>query len=99
MNLPQKNKLLWIASFLSVLIIFQVKYGLQAVLPTNVSWLMTIMDDWGQHYLGWLFYQNEPWHFPLGQVDNMFYPLGTNVGFTDSIPLLCIFFKLFAPLL
>jgi hypothetical protein len=99
MNLLQKNKLLWIASFLSVLIIFQVKYGLQVLLPTNVSWLMTIMDDWGQHYLGWLFYQNEPWHFPLGQVDNMFYPLGTNVGFTDSIPLLCIFFKLFAPLL
>jgi hypothetical protein len=99
MNLRQKNNFLWIASFLSVVIIFQVNYGLRVLQPTNISWLMTIMDDWGQHYLGWLFYQNEPWHFPLGHIDNMYYPLGTNVGFTDSIPLLCIFFKLFAPLL
>jgi hypothetical protein len=99
MNLLRKNNLLWIASFLYVLIIFQIKYGLQVLLPTNISWLMTILDDWGQHYLGWLFYQNEPWHFPLGHIDKMYYPLGTNVGFTDSIPLLCLFFKLFAPLL
>ena len=97
---PQvKNKLLWIFSFLFVLLIYQLCYGLKTLVPTNVSWLMTIMDDWGQHYLGWFFYRQEPWHFPLGHIDNLYYPLGTNVGFTDSIPLLCIFFKLFAGIL
>jgi len=97
---PQlKNQILWISAVLFVLLIFQVTYGLKTVLPTNVSWLMTVMDDWGQHYLGWFFFRQEPWHFPLGHIDNLYYPLGTNVGFTDSIPLLCIFFKLFAPIL
>lgn len=60
---------------------------------------MTIKHDWGTHYLGWLFYQKEGWHFPIGDVHNYFYPVGTNVGFTDSIPLLAIFFKLFSFLL
>ena len=60
---------------------------------------MSARHDWGTHYLGWLFYKNEPWHFPLGHVTNYFYPIGTNVGFTDSIPLFAIFFKLFSPLL
>ncbi len=55
--------------------------------------------DWGTHYLGWAFYKNEPWHFPLGKVMGYNYPVGTNVGFTDSIPLLAIFFKLLAPVL
>ena len=60
---------------------------------------MTARHDWGTHYLGWAFYKNEPWHFPLGKVMSYNYPVGTNVGFTDSIPLLAIFFKLLAPLL
>ncbi len=57
---------------------------------------MTIKHDWGTHYLGWAFYQKEGWHFPIGDIHNYFYPVGTNVGFTDSIPLLSIFFKLFS---
>jgi hypothetical protein len=60
---------------------------------------MTVRHDWGTHYLGWAFYKNEPWHFPFGKVTGYNYPVGTNVGFTDSIPLLAIFFKLFSPLL
>ncbi len=87
---------IWAASFLAVLIVYHTCYGLQTLLPSNVSWLMTIKHDWGGHYLGWLFYKNEGWHFPIGSVHNYFYPVGTNVGFTDSIPLLAIFFKLFS---
>ena len=99
MSPKTKNALLWIASTIAVVLIFHICYGLKVLIPTNISWLMTVMDDWGQHYLGWFFYRQEPWHFPLGHIDNLYYPLGTNVGFTDSIPLLCIFFKLFAPIL
>ena len=94
-----RKQLLYLISFIAVILFFQLNYGLRIVNPTNVSWLMTIKTDWNTHYLGWMFYRNEPWRFPLGQVTGYFYPLGTNVGFTDSIPLLAIFFKLFSPLL
>src|SRR6185369_11115795 len=91
----EKNWLL-ITSGIAVIIIFHFAYGLEIIVPGNISWLMMIHHDWGAHYLGWYFYRNEPWHFPLGEINNLFYPIGTNVGFTDSIPLLAIPFKLFA---
>lgn len=94
-----KKYILWLAAFLAVLIVFQVCYGLQIIWPKNVSWLMTVNDDWGTHYLGWFFYRNEPWHFPIGHISGYYFPIGTNVGFTDSIPLLAVFFKLFSSLL
>ena len=94
-----KNKLLWVGVTITALTIFQLSYGFHTLEPTNISWLMTVRHDWGTHYLGWAFYKNEPWQFPLGHVRDYFYPLGTNVGFTDSIPLFAIFFKLFAPLM
>jgi hypothetical protein len=94
-----KKWLLFLLSTLAVIIIFQICYGLAILRPSNINWLMTARHDWGTHYLGWAFYKNEPWHFPLGKVTGYNYPVGTNVGFTDSIPLLAIFFKLFAPFL
>ena len=94
-----KKNWLFIASGIAVIIIFHFAYGLEVIKPGNISWLMTIHHDWGAHYLGWYFYINEPWHFPLGEIHKLFYPIGTNVGMTDSIPLLAIFFKLFAAFL
>ena len=94
-----KKSALWIASFICVLLIFHICYDIRILIPTNISWLMTARHDWGTHYLGFYFYKTESWHFPLGNIENYFYPIGTNVGFTDSIPLLAIFFKLFGSLL
>ena len=91
----ERNWLL-IASGIAVIIIFEFAYGLKVILPGNISWLMTIHHDWGAHYLGWYFYKGEPWHYPIGEIQKLFYPIGTNVGFTDSIPLLAIPLKLFA---
>jgi len=93
------NKILYVTSFLAAVIIFQISYGLQILIPGNNSWLMTARHDWGTHYLAWEFYKSEPWNFPLGKVVGYNYPVGTNIGYTDSIPFLAIFFKLFAPLL
>jgi Family of unknown function (DUF6311) len=86
----------WVLATIIVILIYHVCYGLATLQPTNISWLMTVRHDWGTHYLGWAFYKNEPWHFPLGRVNAYNYPVGTNVGFTDSIPLMAMFFKLFA---
>lgn len=90
-----KKNSIWLFSAVAVIIIFQICYGLRTLLPGNISWLMTAMHDWGTHYLGWQFYKGEDWHFPLGKIENYYYPVGSNVGFTDSIPLFAIFFKIF----
>jgi hypothetical protein len=58
-----KNRLLYAASFVAVILIFQISYGLQILVPTNISWMMTALHDWGTHYLSWLYYKNEPWQF------------------------------------
>ena len=92
------NRFLYLTAFILVTIIFHSAYGLQTLWPGNINWLMQVKHDWGQHYLGFLFLKNESWHFPLGHIANLFYPLGTNAGFTDSIPVLAIVFKFIAPI-
>lgn len=72
---------------------FHYTYDLSILNPINVSWLLEARHDWGQHYLGWAFYRDEPWTFPLGAIESLCYPAGTNVGFWDSIPLFAIIFK------
>jgi len=49
-----------------------------------------------QHQLGWEWFRQEPWQFPLGNITAYGYPIGTSVTFLDSIPLLAIPFKLIA---
>ena len=81
------------------LIVYNFTYGFHTLLPNNVGWLLNARHDWGQHYLGWAFYRNSNWTFPLGTISDWYYPMGTNVGLTDSIPLLALIFKLFSPIL
>jgi len=76
------------------IIIFHYKIGIMNVIPTNVEWLLQA-SDWPQHQLGWEFFRRTPWNWPLGEFSNLLYPVDTNIGFTDSIPLLAISFKLF----
>lgn len=94
-----ENKFVYFVLFVISIIAYDVIYGLETLIPTNISWLMSMYHDWGQHYLGWAFYKEADWTFPLGKMDNFYYPVGTNVGFTDSIPLLAFVFKIFAFLL
>ena len=93
------NVILFFACFIAVIVVYHFCYGFETLNPGNITWLMAVLHDWGTHYLGWHFFKNEPWQFPIGNISNYYYPLGTNVGFTDSIPLLAIFFKLFARIL
>jgi hypothetical protein len=65
--------------------------------PTYLGWLM--QGDGAQHVLGWLFFRHEPWSWPLGSVSSFPYPVGTTVGYTDSIPWLAIFAKIVSPIL
>ena len=95
----KKVNLNYIVIFFITVILFHFTYHLKALNPTNINWLLVAYHDWGTHYLGWAFYKNEPWTFPIGAITNYNYPNGTNIGFTDSIPLMALIFKPFAFLL
>lgn len=85
--------------FIVSILLFAFVFGIKGLNPAEIAWLMEVHHDWGTHYLGWAFYRGDEWSFPLGTIHSYNYPVGTNVGFTDSIPLLAIPFKLFASLL
>jgi hypothetical protein len=63
--------------------------------PRQIGWLMS-GEDWTTHLMGWLFYRNEPLGLPLGEVSGLLHPLGTTVGYTDSLPWLAVLFRLFS---
>ena len=46
--------------------VFLYRFGYRCLDPTNVAWLSK--GDWAKSYLGWLFFRNEPWTFPLGNI-------------------------------
>ena len=83
------------------LIFFLIVYGIEPVIFTNEYFVVNgyIEKDLSQHYSGWMLYRNSPWRFPLGLGQNIAYPYGNVVSFTDSIPLLAIFFKVFSGIL
>lgn len=81
------------------IIAFQYGVGFGKFNPTNISWLFEARNDWATHHIGWSFFRDSTWQFPLGTIDNYNYPIGTNIGFTDSIPLFAFLFKLISFLL
>jgi hypothetical protein len=93
------NNRLNIFLFLISLVAYHFAYGLHTLVPTNIGWLLNAYHDWGQHYLGAAFYRQEDWHFPIGQMNSFYYPVGTNVGFTDCTPIMALITKIFSFLL
>lgn len=65
--------------------------------PTNVAWL--VGGDPLQHYLGWAFYRNSPWTWPVGLNPLYGMEFSNSIVFTDSIPLLAIPFKVISQFL
>ena len=65
--------------------------------PTNVVWL--VGGDPLQHYLGWAFYRNSPWTWPVGLNPLYGMEFSNSIVFSDSIPLLAIPFKAISQLL
>ncbi|MBL8957449.1 MAG: hypothetical protein JNK82_42140, partial [Myxococcaceae bacterium] len=65
--------------------------------PFSVDRLL--VDDWSTHVLGWLFFRHEAPHWPLGRIEGLLYPVGTTVGYTDSIPWLSVLLRPISALL
>lgn len=66
--------------------------------PSNLSWIFGRFDP-PQHYLGWVFYRSSPWSFPIGLNPNFGMDISSSIVYTDSIPIMAIFFKLLSPIL
>jgi len=79
------------------LLAFILTVGPIALNPARVEWLS--LGDPLQHYAGWVFYREGPWTFPLGLNPNYGMTSHSSIVFTDSLPLLAIFFKLFSAVL
>jgi Family of unknown function (DUF6311) len=75
------------AALVGFVVFFEV-FGLHILDPTNVKWLL--ISDWGQHFLGWDAFRREPWSWPLGGIQNLNWPEGTSVVYTDSLPILSL---------
>ncbi len=85
-----------VVSAILVSLAIQLTIGWGTLNPMHVGWLH---QDPAQHYLGWAFFRDEPWAFPLTFTGRLGYPLGTPIALTDSIPLVAIPLKLISALL
>lgn len=85
---PVVGGLLGMAFFLYV-------FGVQMLNPCHVEWILR-SGDLAQHHLGWVFFRNGDWRFPLGLTDQMCFPYTASVVYTDSIPWLALIFKCFS---
>ena len=76
---------------------FLVICGPDIVSPGNIAWLDR--GDPSTHYLGWVYFRADAWHFPIGL--NPDYGLGISnaIIYSDSNPVLAVIFKALSPLL
>lgn len=72
-------------------------YGRETLFPTHVNWIYERSGDLLQHQLGWEWFRQEPWRFPVGRIAAYGFPFGTSVAFMDAIPMFAFPFKLLSP--
>jgi len=68
--------------------------GLDNISFQKTSWLYGNNDS-SFYQLGWYFFQNDIWRFPLGSNPNYGDEISSSIIYTDSIPFLAFFFKIF----
>ena len=78
-----KKHNVWILGALVGNITFICIFGVHVLNVTYTDWLLG-GGDITQNYLGWCFFRNSDWFFPLGLMDNASYPNPVSVIFTGS---------------
>jgi hypothetical protein len=89
-----ERQLAYFFSIVTGLIGFLTIVGPRALYPKNIAWLGN--GDPATHYLGWLFFRNSEWSLPVGLNPEYGLEISNSIIFSDSNPLLAIFFKLFS---
>lgn len=73
-------------------------FGVIPLIVNDDRWILNgyIEKDVIQHYAGWMAFRKSAWQYPLGAFTGL---MGGIVSYTDSIPWIAIFFKLFESVL
>jgi hypothetical protein len=65
--------------------------GFDFINPLNSEWLY--LGDLSQYQLGWKFFRDDIWRFPIGSNPNLGMYFEGSIIFSDSIPIFAFFFK------
>ena len=88
------NHLISQTTLISISIIFWLYLlGPEYINPLNQDWLYN--GDLSINQIGWNFFRDDLWRFPLGLNPNYGIYNGGSIVFSDSIPLFALIFKLF----
>jgi len=79
--------------FFYTLLIFLAFIKFDYINPKNTEWLYSHADN-AIFQTGWFFFKNDIWRFPLGLNPNYGESFSSSIVFSDSIPLLALFFKI-----
>lgn len=99
LEISASHKMMLVASGILGAVIYVMLFGLDTLLFTNVDWIYNSYNDINQHYIGWVYYRNSDWSFPLGVFKGLCGEGSSSIVYTDSIPLFAFFFKLFSGIL
>jgi hypothetical protein len=80
-----------IPAVLGVLAFFGVTGG-RLLAPRNIAWLGN--GDPATYFIGWHYFRNTPWGFPLGANPRYGAELGSAIAYADILPLFAFPFKL-----
>jgi len=97
-QLNSRETLLFLLLIATGAAFFFYRFGFLVLDPTSTEWLLGANDS-ATYYLGWQYFRQEPWFFPLGRIDSYLAPLGTSIPLVDALPLLAIPLKLITNLL
>ncbi len=76
--------------------LFLLIYGFHPLLPTFTTWIYEFKRDLFQHQIGFEYFRQAPWRLPcFGSYTGYPDSFVNSVIYTDSIPILAVFFKLF----
>ena len=95
--LKTTNRPYWIAPLILGLVGFFIIASPGILIPTNIAWLQN--GDASTYFLGWDFFRYSPWTLPLGLNPHYGLELSNSIVYSDSNPLLALFFKPFSGLL
>ena len=87
------NGIYFLFLFISFLCLAAV-VGIENISFQSTKWLY-YSNESSSYQLGWNFFKNDIWRFPLGSNPNYGDEFGNSIVYTDSIPILALFFKSF----
>jgi Family of unknown function (DUF6311) len=98
MMVTLKRQYLFLLPIALGILSFFLVVGPKPLNPNYIGWLFGRLDP-TQHYLGWEFFRNSGWQWPLGLNPDYGLGISSSVVYSDSIPLLALLFKPFSTLL